>query len=222
MWTTCGTPGGGRGAHHPAGALDVHPAQQFGLPAGLQRPGQVDDGVDAVQEPGEHRRSLRGVAEVGQVPPHAGVRSDRPAAAAGPARGPRPRRAGGGQPAQQRRPEVAAGAGDGDRDAAQQVAGEFSHAQPLPGAAAANRPAVNRRPTVLGMIRGAHVILYSTDPYGRPRLPPELLGLPSVDAGGGWLILHCLRRRSRCTRPRRPGRSSSTWSVTTSTRPWPN
>src|SRR3954462_12820675 len=39
------------------------------------------------------------------------------------------------------------------------------------------------------MIRGAHVILYSTDPDADRAFLKELLELPAVDAGGGWLIL---------------------------------
>jgi hypothetical protein len=39
------------------------------------------------------------------------------------------------------------------------------------------------------VIRGAHVILYSTDAEADRRLLVDLLGLPHVDAGGGWLIL---------------------------------
>jgi hypothetical protein len=39
------------------------------------------------------------------------------------------------------------------------------------------------------MIRGAHVILYSTDPDADRAFLKELLDLPAVDAGGGWLIL---------------------------------
>ena len=38
------------------------------------------------------------------------------------------------------------------------------------------------------MIRGAHVILYSSDAEGDRAFLVELLGLPHVDAGGGWLI----------------------------------
>src|SRR3954468_9456304 len=38
------------------------------------------------------------------------------------------------------------------------------------------------------MIRGAHVILYSTDPDADRAFLKELLELPAVDAGGGWLI----------------------------------
>jgi catechol 2,3-dioxygenase-like lactoylglutathione lyase family enzyme len=39
------------------------------------------------------------------------------------------------------------------------------------------------------MIRGAHVILYSTDPEADRAFLQDLLGLGQVDAGGGWLIL---------------------------------
>jgi len=39
------------------------------------------------------------------------------------------------------------------------------------------------------MIHGAHVILYSTDPDADRAFLAELLGTPSVDAGGGWTIL---------------------------------
>jgi catechol 2,3-dioxygenase-like lactoylglutathione lyase family enzyme len=39
------------------------------------------------------------------------------------------------------------------------------------------------------VIRGAHVILYSTDADADRVFLRDLLGLPQVDAGGGWLIL---------------------------------
>ena len=39
------------------------------------------------------------------------------------------------------------------------------------------------------MIRGSHVILYSTDADADRAFLRDLLGLPAVDAGGGWLIL---------------------------------
>ena len=68
-------PGDPGGAHDPAGALDVDPAQVLRLPAGLQRPGQVHDRVHAVHELRQRRLAAR-AAEVGQVPPHAGVRRD--------------------------------------------------------------------------------------------------------------------------------------------------
>jgi hypothetical protein len=38
------------------------------------------------------------------------------------------------------------------------------------------------------MIDGAHVILYSTDPEGDRAFLRDVLGLPHVDAGDGWLI----------------------------------
>ena len=61
--------------------------------------------------------------------------------------------------------------------------------EPLPGVAPANR--LDRRPPSYGagMIRGAHVILYSTDPDADRSFLKDLLGLGSVDSGGGWLIL---------------------------------
>jgi catechol 2,3-dioxygenase-like lactoylglutathione lyase family enzyme len=39
------------------------------------------------------------------------------------------------------------------------------------------------------MIRGAHVILYSSDAEADRAFLQELLPLPTVDAGGGWTIL---------------------------------
>jgi catechol 2,3-dioxygenase-like lactoylglutathione lyase family enzyme len=39
------------------------------------------------------------------------------------------------------------------------------------------------------VIRGAHVILYSTDAEADRAFLQDLLGLGQVDAGGGWLIL---------------------------------
>jgi catechol 2,3-dioxygenase-like lactoylglutathione lyase family enzyme len=39
------------------------------------------------------------------------------------------------------------------------------------------------------MIRGAHVILYSSDAEADRAFLQDLLGLGQVDAGGGWLIL---------------------------------
>jgi uncharacterized glyoxalase superfamily protein PhnB len=39
------------------------------------------------------------------------------------------------------------------------------------------------------VIRGAHVILYSTDAEADRAFLQDLLGLGHVDAGGGWLIL---------------------------------
>jgi hypothetical protein len=38
------------------------------------------------------------------------------------------------------------------------------------------------------MIRGTHVILYSQDADADRALLRDVLGLPHVDAGGGWLI----------------------------------
>jgi hypothetical protein len=39
------------------------------------------------------------------------------------------------------------------------------------------------------MITGAHAILFSTDPEADRVFLRDLLGTPSVDAGGGWLIM---------------------------------
>ena len=39
------------------------------------------------------------------------------------------------------------------------------------------------------MITGAHVIVYSTDAEADRVFIRDLLGTPSVDAGGGWLIV---------------------------------
>ncbi len=38
------------------------------------------------------------------------------------------------------------------------------------------------------MINGAHVIVYSTDAEADRAFFRDVLGFPSVDAGGGWLI----------------------------------
>lgn len=38
------------------------------------------------------------------------------------------------------------------------------------------------------MISGAHAILYSTDPESDRAFLKDVLGLPHVDAGHGWLI----------------------------------
>jgi catechol 2,3-dioxygenase-like lactoylglutathione lyase family enzyme len=39
------------------------------------------------------------------------------------------------------------------------------------------------------VIRGAHVILYSTDADADRAFLRDVLGFPAVDAGGGWLIM---------------------------------
>ena len=38
------------------------------------------------------------------------------------------------------------------------------------------------------MINGAHVLFYTANPEADRRFFREVLGFPSVDAGGGWLI----------------------------------
>src|SRR3954452_22044361 len=49
------------------------------------------------------------------------------------------------------------------------------------------RPRAGRR--LRPVIRGAHLILYSSDAEADRALLADLLDLPAVDAGGGWLIL---------------------------------
>ena len=38
------------------------------------------------------------------------------------------------------------------------------------------------------MIIGAHTVIYTTDPEADRAFFRDVLGMPSVDAGGGWLI----------------------------------
>lgn len=38
------------------------------------------------------------------------------------------------------------------------------------------------------MITGAHSIIYSTDPEADRAFLRDVIGLPNVDSGGGWLI----------------------------------
>lgn len=38
------------------------------------------------------------------------------------------------------------------------------------------------------MINGAHTVLFSTDPEADRAFLRDVLGLPNVDVGGGWLI----------------------------------
>lgn len=56
--------------------------------------------------------------------------------------------------------------------------------QPLPSPAPGNR----REITVPPVILGSHVILYSADADADRAFLAGLLGGPTVDAGGGWLI----------------------------------
>ena len=52
------------------------------------------------------------------------------------------------------------------------------------------------------VITGAHSIIYSTDPEADRAFMRDVLGLPAVDVGRGWLILQGnLRRRSPFTPP---------------------
>src|SRR4051812_16032827 len=48
-------------------------------------------------------------------------------------------------------------------------------------------PAAPGRTYGSGVIKGAHVILYSSDADADRRFLIDLLGRPTVDAGGGWL-----------------------------------
>jgi hypothetical protein len=132
--------GGCGGPRHAEGSLDVHPAEVVRSAAGLQRPGQVDHGVDAVEEAGEHLLARR-LAEIGQVPPDAGVRLDVRRLPAG-----EPAHlgdAGGrcGEPAEERGADVAGCAGDGDGEPVEVAGGEVGHEEALPDPLAPNRPA---------------------------------------------------------------------------------
>jgi predicted enzyme related to lactoylglutathione lyase len=40
----------------------------------------------------------------------------------------------------------------------------------------------------VGMLIGAHTVLYSADPGATRAFLRDVLDLPSIDAGGGWLI----------------------------------
>ena len=56
------------------------------------------------------------------------------------------------------------------------------HGVRLPGSVRGNRP------YGVPMIRGAHVILYSADAEADRAFLRDVLGMTSVDSGGGWLI----------------------------------
>src|SRR4051812_37870426 len=49
-------------------------------------------------------------------------------------------------------------------------------------------PAAPGRTYGRGVIRGAHLILYSSDAEADRRFLVDLLDRPTVDAGGGWLV----------------------------------
>ena len=115
MWTTCPTPAATAARTTRRVPSTFTWRSRSGLPPRLQRPGQVHDGVDAVQERGSTSSLPASPRSVRCQRPRRRARC--PAAADGPARAPRPRPLGRGQPAQQRRADVAAGAGDGDRQA---------------------------------------------------------------------------------------------------------
>ena len=208
--------GGRCGADDAAGAFDVHPAQVAPAadPAGSAQarcttastPSRNSaSGVLAVR-PAEVGRSASGRPSYGAVVRR--LPRARPRTSATPADGC-------GEPAQQRRPEVAAGAGDGDRAGRQVVGREVGHAEPLPGGAAATGG-----PTVAGVILGAHVILYSTDADADRAFLQNLLGTTTVDAGGGWLILALPPGEVAVHPTDGPSHPSSTCSATTSRPPY--
>ena len=61
----------------------------------------------------------------------------------------------------------------------------------------------------MGVI-GAHALLYSSEPEALRAVLRDVFGWKHVDAGGGWLISSCRRRKSACTRPKdRPTRQVS-------------
>ncbi|HEY2463278.1 MAG TPA: hypothetical protein VGI32_04415 [Steroidobacteraceae bacterium] len=51
------------------------------------------------------------------------------------------------------------------------------------------------------MIFGAHVVLYSKDAAADRAFFRDVLGLKSIDAGHGWLIFACRRRKRHSTPP---------------------
>src|SRR3954471_10617688 len=61
-------------------------------------------------------------------------------------------------------------------------------------------PAARARTYGRRVIKGAHVILHSSDADADRRFLIDLLGRPTVDAGGGSLLAH-LPRREVATRP---------------------
>ena len=80
-----------------------------------------------------------------------------------------------------------------------------------------------RRRRFATVIRGAHVILYSSDAGADRAFLRDLLDGAAVDAGGGWLILQ-LPPAEVAVHPAETLRvpPSCTWSATTSTRPSPS
>jgi hypothetical protein len=60
------------------------------------------------------------------------------------------------------------------------------------------------------MLIGAHSIIYSTNPDADRAFLRDVLKLPNVDVGGGWLIFGRRRGSGRGIRPRRTSRTSCT------------
>jgi hypothetical protein len=60
------------------------------------------------------------------------------------------------------------------------------------------------------LINGAHAILYSDDAEATRTALAKVLGIRSVDAGGGWLIFALPRPSSPSTRPPRAAGPSCT------------
>ncbi len=62
------------------------------------------------------------------------------------------------------------------------------------------------------MINGAHAIIYASDTEAARAFFREVLGLPHVDAGEGWLIFTSRRANWPCTRSTLPPLASSSCS----------
>ena len=68
----------------------------------------------------------------------------------------------------------------------------------------------------MNMIFGAHLIVYSSDPEADRRFFRDILELPNVDVGEGWLIFSLPPSEVAVHPPRsRPANTSSTSSSTT-------
>jgi hypothetical protein len=69
------------------------------------------------------------------------------------------------------------------------------------------------------VIRGAHVILYSSDAEADRAFLRDVVGFPHVDAGGGWLILQLPPAEVAVHPAETSGMTELYLSVTTSRRP---
>jgi len=65
---------------------------------------------------------------------------------------------------------------------------------------------------LLGMITAVHALVYADDPEAARRFFRDVLGLPFVDAHGGWLIFKT-GRSELGVHPTSGGEESATWSV---------